>query len=59
MNRLITIYPDTKDMKLINKKEDMTCEVEIKGEGLFDGVIENISSSGKYGIRLINKVEAK
>jgi hypothetical protein len=59
MNRLITIRPTDKTRKIITKKEDMTCEVEILHEGLFEGTIVNISSSGKYEIRLTKHIEVK
>jgi len=59
MNRLITIHPTDKTKKIITKKEDMTCEVEIKHEGLFEGIITRISSSGKYDIKLTKYIEVK
>lgn len=59
MNRLITIRPTDKTKRIVSKKEDMTCEVEIKHEGLFEGIIVNISSSGKYDIRLTKHIEVR
>ena len=59
MNRLITIDQNTKTKRFINKNEDMTCEVEIKYEGIFEGKIERITSRGVYEIRLLKKVEGK
>ena len=35
----------------------MTCEVQIKYEGLFEGRIVNMSSSGKYEIILTKQIE--
>jgi hypothetical protein len=57
MERLVTISPGSKTKKFITKNEDRTCEVEIKHEGIFNGFIERIYSSGKYDIRLTGKVE--
>ena len=59
MNRLITIRPTDKTKKIVHKKEDMTCEVEILHEGLFEGTILSMTSSGKYEIRLTKHIEVK
>ena len=60
MNRIITIRPTDKTRKIISKKEDvMDCEVEILHEGLFEGRILSISSSGKYEIMLTKHIEVK
>jgi len=59
MNRTITIHQSDKTKKIIEKKEDMTCEVEIKYEGIFEGRITSISSSGKYEILLTKQIEVK
>jgi hypothetical protein len=60
MNRIITIRPTDKTRKIVNKKEDVReCEVEIKHEGLFEGRILSISSSGRYEIMLTKQIEVK
>jgi hypothetical protein len=57
MEELITIYPDSKDMKITEKNEDRTCEVEIKYRGLFKGFLESLSSNGTSRVRITEKIE--
>jgi len=57
--RVITIHPTDKSKKIIDKNEDMTCEVEIKRDGLYEGTIIRMSSSGVYDVRLTKKIEDK
>jgi hypothetical protein len=60
MNRLITIRQTDKTKKITSKKEEtMECEVEILHEGLFEGTILSISSSGRYEIMLTKHIEVK
>ena len=59
MNRIITVHPTDKTKKIVHRRDDMTCQVEVKHEGLFEGVIETISSSGRYEIRLTKLIEVK
>lgn len=59
MNRLITIEPYMKTRRIVNKSENRTCEVEIKHEGIFEGFIEKIHSSGRYEVRLIKQIEGR
>jgi hypothetical protein len=59
MNRLITIRPTDKTRRILSKKEDMSCEVEILREGIFEGTIVNMTSSGKFEIRLTELIEVK
>lgn len=57
MEGTITIKPDDKDKKITMRNDDRTCEVEVKHNGLYNGYIETISSSGKYKIKLLEKIK--
>lgn len=53
----VTIYPNDKSNKIIHKEDDMTCEVFLSKRGIYEGIIETMYSTGRYIIRLTNKIE--
>jgi len=61
MNRIITIRQTDKTRKITERKDDeiRSCEVEILHEGIFEGRILSISSSGRYEILLTKQIEVK
>lgn len=57
MKGTITISSDDEDRKIIMKNDDRTCEVEIKHNGIYKGYIEILNSSGKYKVKLLEKIK--
>ena len=57
MNEIIKIKPDDQNIKITEKNEDRTCEVEIKYRGLFSGYLLSLSSTGTYSVELKEKIE--
>jgi len=57
MEEMITIYPGDKKAKIVYKNDDRTCQVFVSGQGLYEGFIDKIYSSGKYVVKLISKIK--
>jgi hypothetical protein len=57
MDKIIIINPDSKNEKIIEKNEDLTCIVEIKYSGVYEGIIKEMTSSGKYTVELIKNIK--
>ena len=57
MEDVIIIKHGDKNVKFVEKNEDMTCRFEKKNYGVYKGIIETISTSGKYRVRVLEKVE--
>ena len=56
---IVTIHPNDKSKKIIEKNDDMTCEVKINNMGVYEGTIIRMSSSGIYDVRLTKKIGDK